>query len=208
MRNRLIRNLKVLSEECITYEISKKHMSSSRGRILIKMIFLSVLSVFYLNLYKSIYFFFYLKMDIEIGLFSYLGIGGVIAVLIWLMLQSYGKQNLKVKLIRGLGSSKSLTIYLNDKKKVFYPNDVELSYDYIPAMRRNQLPTPIFCLNLYSLNRLNKYRLITIDCRDMIITKSLFDQFFLECQPLIEWLNLPVHKDVNPELMKYYFRDQ
>lgn len=204
----LIRNLKVLSEECLTYETAKKYMYSSKNRILIKIICLASLIVLYLNLYKIMYFLIYSKMSIEIGIFSYMGVGVLIGVFIWIILRRNDAHNLKVKLIFS-SNSKKLTIYLNNKKKAdFYPNFIEAKYDYIPAMSRsNQLPTPIFCLNLYSLNRAQKYSLVTIDCTNMIITKNLFDQFILEYQPLIEWLNLPVHKDGNLELMKYYFRD-
>lgn len=119
MRNELVRNLQVLSDECITYEIPKKYMYSSKSRILIKIICLSVLSVLYLDLYKFMYFFFYSKMSIDISIFSYLGIGVFIAVLTLIMLQSNGKHNLKVKLIFSR-RSKRLTIYLNDKKKQFF----------------------------------------------------------------------------------------
>lgn len=74
-------------------------------------------------------------------------------------------------------------------------------------MTMTQLLTLVFYLNLYSFNRLNKYSLIAINCTDMMIAKNLFDQFILESQPLIEWLNLPLHKNANCELMKYYFKD-
>ncbi|WP_252152153.1 hypothetical protein, partial [Acinetobacter venetianus] len=177
----------MLSEECLTYETPKKYVYSSKNRILIKIICFAVLSVLYLDLYKFMYFLIYSKMSIEIGIFSYMAVGVLIGAFILGMLRRNDTHNLKVKLIFS-SSSKKLMIYLNNKKKAdFYPNFIEAKYDYIPAMSRsNQLPTPIFCLNLYSVNKTKKYPLVTIDCTNMIITKNLFDQFILEYQPLVE----------------------
>ena len=127
-------------------------------------------------------------------------------VLVLAIIFNQSKKNVKVNLyFNRIDQNLTITIDENNQKSCS-PLFIKADYHMFGETAQNPLPMIIF--NIYIVDQKGEKAFIlgSIDCSKMLITKALFDEILFEYQPLIQWLDLPIYKQIDrPRLNQ--FRD-
>lgn len=115
------------------------------------------------------------------------------------------KKNVKINLyFNRIDQNLTITIDENNPKSCS-PLFIKADYRMFGETAQNPLPMIIFNIYIVDQNSEKAFILGSIDCSNMLITKTLFDEILFEYQPLIQWLDLPIHKQIDrPQLNQFW----